>query len=306
MGPTTAGKTQLAVRLVERLPCDVISVDSAMVYRDMDIGTAKPTPEVLARVPHRLIDICDPAEPYSAARFRQDALREIDAITAKGRIPLLVGGTGLYFRALQNGISKLPSACPPLRDSLSGEARRRGWPSLHAQLAQLDPASAKRIHPNDPQRILRALEVFALTGRGLTEHFSQQRAMALPYRVVKIVLAPSEREVIHHAIRERFHRMLERGFVEEVRRLYIRGDLDPSLPSMRIVGYRQVWRYLDGALEYPAMVERAIVATRQLAKRQLTWLRSERNATWFDVTDHDVLPRLLKFLEGAPTYVARW
>ncbi len=299
MGPTTAGKTRLAVELVERLPCDVISVDSAMVYRGMDIGTAKPTRDVLDRAPHRLIDICDPAEPYSVARFRRDALREIEDISSKGRIPLLVGGTGLYFRALQNGISKLPSADKRLRASLEADARAQGWHFLHARLAEVDPPSANRIHPNDPQRILRALEVVELTGQPLTEHFSRQTADSLPYRVVKFVLAPRERAAIHQSVKTRFHRMLERGLVEEVRGLYERRDLGPHLPSVRIVGYRQVWRYLEGSLDYPGMVERAIVATRQLAKRQLTWLRSERNATWFDGSDEDVLGSLLKFLEGA-------
>jgi tRNA dimethylallyltransferase len=249
-----------------------------MVYNGMDIGTAKPGPEVLAVAPHRLIDVLDPADTYSAARFRADALVEIEDITRCGRIPLLVGGTGLYFRALERGLSHLPAADPAVRRRLAEEAQARGWASLHARLAQVDPQAAARIHPHDPQRIQRALEVWELTGRPMTELMREHRDEDFAYRALKLILAPAGRDDLGRRVAERFRAMLEGGLVEEVAGLRRRGDLNPGLPSMRAVGYRQVWQYLDGRVDHETMVERAVVATRQLAKRQLTWLAAERGA----------------------------
>jgi tRNA dimethylallyltransferase len=297
MGPTASGKTELAVELAQRLPCDIVSVDSALVYRYMDIGTAKPAPEVLKTAPHRLIDILDPTESYSAARFAEDALREIEQIVAAGRIPLLVGGTMLYFRALQKGLSWLPAADSEIRRRLSAEAGERGWESLHERLTEVDPESAARIHPNDPQRIQRALEVFELTGRTMTELHAEGVANKFPYRAVKLALAPKDRGLLHERIKLRFERMLELGFVDEVRGLRARGDLNPDLPSMRAVGYRQVWDYLAGNQAYAEMVQMGIVATRQLAKRQLTWLRAEPDTLWFDPADGKTVDRILKALK---------
>ena len=285
MGPTASGKTDLAVDLVERLPCEIISVDSAMVYRGMDIGTAKPGPEVLKKAPHRLIDICDPGESYSAARFCEDAEREIAAVVATGRIPLLVGGTMLYFRALQQGLSRLPAANPAVRARLDAQARSEGLAALHGRLAAVDSKAAQRIHPNDPQRIQRALEVFEITGRPLSQLTGAQHRRALPYRTLKLVRAPEERAVLHRRIAQRFHRMLELGFEAEVGELWARGDLTPELPSMRCVGYRQMLKYLLGEYTYEEMEQRGIIATRQLAKRQITWLRSESQVHWIGDRD---------------------
>jgi tRNA dimethylallyltransferase len=283
MGPTASGKTALAVECVRHLACDIISVDSALVYRGMDIGTAKPDAETLRVAPHRLINLIDPAESYSAASFREHALREMAAITAQGRIPLLVGGTLLYFRALQQGLSELPAAAPYIREQLAREAAEHGWLHMHARLAQLDPVSAARIHPNDPQRIQRALEVHAATGLAMSQLWSQQSENLLPYDVIKIALIPADRELLRQRIAQRFQLMLEQGLVAEVTALHARGDLDLSMPSMRCVGYRQVWEYLDGRYDYAAMVAQGIHATRQLAKRQLTWLRKEPNCNVFDI-----------------------
>jgi len=279
MGPTASGKTRLAVELVRRLPVDILSVDSAQVYRGMDIGTAKPGPEILAAAPHRLIDICDPTESYSAARFRQDALREMASIAGAGRIPLLVGGTMLYFRVLQQGLAILPEADPALRERLSREAQREGWAALHGRLAAKDPETARRIHPNDPQRIQRALEVCELTGRPMSELLHAGRG-GLAYRLVKLVRTPADRGVLHARIEQRFRDMLARGFEQEVRTLWSRGDLTPDLPSMRCVGYRQLLKYLLGEHSFDEAVATGIRATRQLAKRQLTWLRAEAGCTW--------------------------
>ena len=282
MGPTASGKTALAVELVRRLPFEIISVDSAQVYREMDIGTAKPDAETRRIAPHRLVDIRDPAEAYSAGQFRADALREIAAIQAAGHIPLLVGGTMLYFRALERGLAELPTADPALRARLAAERAEQGGAALHARLARLDPAAAARIHPADSQRIQRALEVYELTGRPLTELCAVSRNESLPFRIVKWIVAPANRQVLHERIKQRFQLMLTQGFVAEVERLRRRGDLNPDAPSMRAVGYRQVWAYLDGRLDETAMVERGIIATRQYAKRQLTWLRAEAGAVWLD------------------------
>lgn len=282
MGPTASGKTALAVELVRRLPFEIISVDSAQVYREMDIGTAKPDAKTRRHAPHRLVDILDPAETYSAGQFRADALREIAAIQAAGRVPLLVGGTMLYFRALEQGLAELPAADPMVRARLAAEWAEQGGAALHARLARLDPAAAARIHPHDAQRIQRALEVYELAGRPLTELCAHPRTELLPFRIVRLIVAPADRAVLHARIESRFRMMLEQGFVAEVERLRARGDLNPELPSMRAVGYRQAWAYLDGALDYPAMVECGIAATRQFAKRQLTWLRTESRAAWLD------------------------
>lgn len=282
MGPTGSGKTDLAVDLVRRLPFDIISVDSAMVYRGMDIGTAKPGPEVLAQAPHRLIDILDPAETYSTARFRSDALAEMAAISALGRIPLLVGGTMLYFRALQRGLAQLPDADPAVRQALLEEAERIGWAALHARLARIDPESAVRIHPRDPQRIQRALEVHALTGAPMSDLIRAGSQGPLPYRLLKLARAPADRQVLHARIERRFRAMLDQGLVAEVQALRARRDLSPDLPSMRSVGYRQVLKYLSGEYSFEEMTRRAVYATRQLAKRQLTWLRAESDLCWLE------------------------
>jgi tRNA dimethylallyltransferase len=296
MGPTATGKTDLAVRLSQVLPCDIISVDSAMVYRGMDIGTAKPDAATLAVAPHRLIDICDPSEAFSASRFRQRALAEMREIVGRGRIPLLVGGTMLYFRVLEEGLSPLPAADPALRARLEAEAAARGWPALHARLAEVDPAAARRIEPTDPQRIQRALEIYELTGEPQSAWFQRPTDNALPYRPVKIVLSLADRAVLHGRIEARLRAMLAAGFVEEVERLYRRGDLHPDLPAMRAVGYRQVWEYLAGVVDYDTMAQKAIFATRQFAKRQLTWLRNADPASRFAADEAEIDSKVLKYL----------
>jgi len=304
MGPTASGKTTLAVRLRQEFPLDIISVDSALVYRGMDIGTAKPDADVLAKAPHRLLDIREPTGSYSAANFRHDALREMEHITGAGRVPLLVGGTMLYFRALSNGLARLPEASPELRRRFEAEAEESGWASLHDRLARLDPEAARRIHPNDPQRIQRALEVIELSGRRLSELQAEDRQREdrqCGYRILRLVVCPESRQVLHQRIEKRFHKMLELGFLEEVKALRARGDLDPSVPAMRCVGYRQAWRYLDGEIDISEMTVRAIEATRQLAKRQLTWLRQESEALWYDLdadsTEKAVFEKVAEFLE---------
>ena len=283
MGPTASGKTAVAVELVKRFPLDIISVDSALVYRGMDIGTAKPGHEILAAAPHRLIDIRDPSESYSAAEFCEDALQAMAGITARGRIPLLVGGTFLYFRALEQGLSEMPAADPEIRARLEAEAQREGWASMHARLARVDPQAAARIHATDTQRIQRALEVHEISGLPLSLFHARGRSAALPYRLLKLALIPEDRALLHARIESRFQSMLDNGFVEEVRRLCERGDLQAELPAMRAVGYRQIWAYLAGKTGYDEMREQAIVATRQYAKRQLTWLRSEEGLAGFAV-----------------------
>jgi len=272
MGPTASGKTALAINLRKTLPVELISVDSALIYRGMDIGTAKPTAEEQAQAPHRLLDILDPAESYSAADFRRDALAEMAEITATGRIPLLVGGTMLYFKALLEGLSPLPPASPEVRAEIELQAAERGWESLHEQLKSIDPVAAARIHPNDPQRLSRALEVFFISGKTLTE-LTQTSGETLPYQVHQFAIAPTKRELLHQRIEQRFHQMLASDFEAEVRALFARGDLHPDMPSIRCVGYRQMWSYLNGETSYDEMAYKGICATRQLAKRQLTWLR---------------------------------
>ena len=272
MGPTASGKTDLAIQLRQQLPVEVISVDSALIYRGMDIGTAKPSKAELALAPHRLIDICDPAESYSAANFRKDALREMQEISAQGKIPLLVGGTMLYYKALLEGLSPLPSADDKVRSEIEAKATLIGWAGLHQELCKIDPISAQRINPNDSQRINRALEVFYLTGKTLTE-LTAQKGEALPYDILQFAIAPEQREVLHLRIEQRFHKMIELGFQQEVEKLYRRPDLNENLPSIRCVGYRQMWEYLRGDYDHDEMIFRGICATRQLAKRQITWLR---------------------------------
>ena len=272
MGPTASGKTDLALQLRQQLPVEVISVDSALIYRGMDIGTANPSKAELALAPHRLIDICDPAESYSAANFRTDALREMQEISAQGKIPLLVGGTMLYYKALLEGLSPLPSADEKVRSEIEAKAALIGWGGLHQELSKIDPISAQRINPNDSQRINRALEVFYLTGKTLTE-LTAQKGEALPYDILQFAIAPEQREVLHRRIEQRFHKMIELGFQQEVEKLYRRPDLNENLPSIRCVGYRQMWEYLRGDYDHDEMVFRGICATRQLAKRQITWLR---------------------------------
>lgn len=306
MGPTAAGKTDLAIELSKVLPCELISVDSALVYRGMDIGTAKPSKAQLAEFPHRLIDILDPAQSYSAADFRSDALAAMAQITARGNIPLLVGGTMLYFKALLDGLADMPAANTAVRAQLEADAQAFGWQSLHDQLAVVDPVSAARIHPNDPQRLIRALEVYRVSGMSMTAHREQQTAQSteaaasgcqqLPYTVANLAIAPVDRKVLHQRIALRFEQMLDQGFLDEVLALRSRGDLHAGLPSIRAVGYRQVWDHLDGKLTREEMQERGIIATRQLAKRQFTWLRSWDDLHWLDSLASDNLSRALKYL----------
>lgn len=285
MGPTASGKTDVAVALTEKLPCDIISVDSTLVYRGMDIGSAKPDATTLSLAPHRLISFLDPSTPYSAADFRKDALNEMAAITSAGRIPLLVGGTMLYFKVLLEGIADLPPADPAIRERLSAEAEQSGWPAMHARLASVDPVTAARLHPNHSQRILRALEVHALTGKPLSWLQSQSSNTLFPYNPAQIALIPTDREILHRRIEQRFDRMLAEGFIDEVRLLHQRGDLSPDLPALRAVGYRQVWDFLEGRLDFGQMRDNGIAATRQLAKRQLTWLRSWADLLRIPLTD---------------------
>ncbi len=299
MGPTASGKTDLAVKLVQELDCEIISVDSALVYRGMDIGTAKPDAATLAVAPHRLIDIRDPADSYSAADFREDALREMQAISAAGRVPLLVGGTMLYYRSLYRGLSNLPSADENVRKRIEQQAQELGWQAMHARLADIDPEAAGRIHPNDPQRIQRALEVYELSGESLSAHFARQQHDEFPYRLTQLALIPEDRQLLHERIRQRFQQMLELGFISEVESLHTRADLHADLPSMRSVGYRQALKYLAGDYTYESMVEKAIIATRQLAKRQLTWLRSEVAAQSLECTDKRLFDKAIKLIRQA-------
>ncbi len=297
IGPTASGKTALAFELATRFPCDIVSVDSAQVFRDMDIGTAKPDAETLARFPHRLIDLITPEERYSAAAFRADALREMDSIAATGRIPLLVGGTMLYVKALREGLAELPQADAALRARIDAEAAARGWPSLHTELAQHDPETAARLKPTDAQRIQRALEVLRLTGRTLGSFFAEQAASVLPFNMLGIALIPSDRAVLHARIGERFAAMLAAGLIEEVKSLRTKYQLDAGLPSMRCVGYRQVWEMLEGELPARELRERSIYATRQFAKRQLTWLRSMEGLTVVDPLAASAVPTVFAAVE---------
>lgn len=298
MGPTASGKTALAMSLMKHLPVELISVDSALIYRGMDIGTAKPSAQELAEAPHRLIDILDPTQAYSAADFRADALREMAEITARNKIPLLVGGTMLYFKALLEGLSPLPQADAAVRERIEKQAAEQGWSALHDQLREIDPVAAMRIHPNDPQRLSRALEVFYISGKTLTE-LTKISGETLPYRVHQFAIAPTRRELLHERIEERFSQMLSNGFEEEVRTLLARGDLHTDLPSIRCVGYRQMWSYLSGEFDYDEMVYRGVCATRQLAKRQMTWLRGWDNVEWLDSEKpDDALSRVIQVVSA--------
>lgn len=301
MGPTASGKTALAVEWAQAFGAELVSVDSALVYRGLDIGSAKPDAATLTRVPHRLIDIRDPHQAYSAADFDADARRELADIARRGRLPLLVGGTGLYFRALLHGLSDMPEADPKLRRQLEAEAALRGWPALHAELARVDPLAARRINAADTQRTQRALEVYRLTGRPITHWQTSSVRKSFPWRVLKLVVAPESRATLHERIALRFEAMLHRGLLDEVRRLKADPRLHANLPSMRAVGYRQAWRHLDGDGDAATLRARGIAATRQLAKRQLTWLRTEYDARWFDPELHrsEIEVALRQFLGAA-------
>jgi len=288
MGPTASGKTAAALKIAKHIPSEIISVDAALVYREMDIGTAKPNASELASVPHHLIDILDPSAAYSAMQFRHDALRLAQEIRARGKLPLLVGGTMLYFKVLRNGLDDLPEGNPSVRARLDEEAARGSVPAQHARLAALDPKTAARLNPNDNQRIQRALEIIELSGRPMSALLVQKDPQTLPFGLLALTLEPSDRTVLHQRIARRFDLMLENdGLLEEVRRLRARGDLHLGLPSMRCVGYRQVWEYLDGQYGYTEMRERGIIATRQLAKRQITWLRSTPDRVIIDCNAAD-------------------
>lgn len=293
MGPTASGKTALAIELCQHLPCEIISVDSALIYKGMDIGTAKPTAQELALAPHRLIDILDPAESYSVAEFRRDAISAMDEISARGKIPLLVGGTMMYFKALTDGLSLLPESNAAVRANIEKEAELVGWQTLHERLKSVDAQSAERIHPNDPQRLVRALEVYELTKKSMSELLLQKSA-PLAYQSYQFSIAPADRKVLHERIELRFKQMLQQGFQQEVEFLRQRLDLNLNLPSMRCVGYRQMWQYLDQEFDYSEMQERGIAATRQLAKRQLTWLRGWENIHPLDTFAKDNLTQVIK------------
>jgi len=298
MGPTGAGKTELAAELVAELPLEIVSVDSAMVFRGMDIGTAKPGPDLLARAPHHLIDLIDPAESYSAARFVADATRIMGEIRSRGRVPLLVGGTMLYFRALQSGLAKLPAADAAIRGQIDERAALLGWQALHAKLQRLDPLAAERIRPGDRQRIQRALEVIELTGRPISSQQHEDLRGAARASDLRLVLAPADRKLLGERLALRFQAMMRRGLLDEVRRLYTRGDLHAGLPALRLIGYRQLWEHLEGRSGLDEAIERAIVATRQLARRQLTWLRAEPDAEWFDASDPALISRVSARING--------
>jgi tRNA dimethylallyltransferase len=301
LGPTASGKTAAALALAARRPVEIISVDSALVYREMDIGTAKPTVEEQALARHHLIDIVDPADAYSAAEFRTDTLRLVSEISARGRMPLLVGGTMLYYKALTHGLNDLPTADPEVRAALDAEALRDGWPALHARLAVVDAVTAARLAPNDSQRIQRALEVFTLAGQPMSALLAAPAPTddaALPWRFVPVALEPSDRGVLHARIAARFDAMLAGGLVDEVERLRARGDLHPGLPSMRCVGYRQVWEYLDRVVDFSTMRDKGVFATRQLCKRQLTWLRSMPERIVVDCCAADATERVLRIVES--------
>jgi tRNA dimethylallyltransferase len=288
MGPTASGKTDLAIDLLKHLPCEIISVDSAMVYREMNIGTSKPSPDILKETPHRLIDICDPSEIYSAGNFRDDALREINNIISYGKIPLLVGGTMLYFHALQNELANLPKAQPEIREKILQEAEKNGWEYLHERLKKID----------DPQRLQRALEVYEITGKSLTDLIEESSNQKLPFRFINFALIPNDRNKLNEVIANRFDKMLKQGLIEEVEKLFYRGDLHIDLPSIRAVGYRQVWEYLSGNIDKELMREKAIIATRQLAKRQMTWLRSWKNLITLESQNKNNIERILKDLKS--------
>lgn len=301
LGPTASGKTSLAIEIVQRLPCEIINVDSAQVYREMNIGTGKPDAQTLLRAPHRLIDILDPVQAYSVSQFRDDALREMASVRDSGRIPLLVGGTMLYFKVLRDGLANMPAADEGVRAQILQLAEAQGWTAVHERLRSVDPESAVRIHPNDPQRLQRALEVFMISGKSMTA-FHQDESVGsgnhyIPFDLHFFSIQPGLRSVLHEKIAARFHQMINDGFVEEVEMLYRRGDLNLAMPSMRSVGYRQVWQHIAGELSFDAMVERGIIATRQLAKRQVTWMRGWDELRNFDSENPETLDLILKSIE---------
>ena len=296
MGPTASGKTPLALEIAKRFPVEIVSVDSAQVYRGMDVGTAKPSPSEREAVPHHLIDVIDPTEAYSAARFRADALRLMGEITARGRVPLLAGGTMLYFKALREGLSDLPGSDTTIRSQIDAEAAARGWPAMHARLASVDPQTAARLKPTDAQRIQRALEVYRVSGKPMSGLIGRKRPDLLPFRIIELALVPSDRVALHQRIEERFEAMIERGLLEELRALRSAHALRPNLPSMRCVGYRQAWQYLEGEIGANELRDRGIFATRQLAKRQLTWLRRIEFARAFDCLSQDLDIQVLAYL----------
>jgi tRNA dimethylallyltransferase len=298
MGPTASGKTDLAIRLATTLPVEIISVDSAMIYRGMDIGTAKPHAETLKRIPHHLIDCLDPAQAYSVGQFCEEVMRLIRDMTARGRTPLLVGGTMMYFNALQRGLAPLPVRDEAVRAEIEKRAAQIGWEALHQELARLDPERARKIHAQDAQRIERALEIFALTGQSPSQLQRHNQSFLSGYDVINLAVSPVSRPVHHEKIAKRFEAMLAQGLVEEVRQLYQRGDLTDEMPSMRAVGYRQVWRYLAGDYTAEMMRERAIIATRQLAKHQMTWLRTFKDVQWYDGSDDAAIENLIQSLQA--------
>lgn len=299
MGPTASGKTDLAIELCENLPFEIISVDSALIYRGMDIGTAKPSAAELKKTPHQLIDILDPAQSYSVAEFRKDALLAMQDITARGNIPLLVGGTMMYYKSLIDGLSPLPESNQSVRKIIEAQAEEYGWDTLHQQLAEIDPSSAKRIHPNDPQRLIRALEVYRLTNRSMTDLMAT-KSDPIPYNIKQFCIAPDDRKILHQRIYDRFQLMLDIGFQAEVEKLKNRGDLHLNLPSIRCVGYRQMWQHLDGDFGFNEMCEKSIAATRQLAKRQLTWLRGWKNIYSLDTFSSNNLSKVIKLIQFQP------
>jgi len=296
MGPTASGKTDLAIKLAQQCRCEIISVDSALIYKQMDIGTAKPSAEEQALAPHMLVDIIDPLESYSAGNFRDDALRLMGEIVERGNTPLLVGGTMLYYKALVEGLSPLPSADPGVRAAIEKQVNESSWQALHEELQRIDPVSAQRIHVNDPQRLARAIEVYRITGKSMTE-LTEIKSDPIPFDVQQFAIAPAEKSVLHERIERRFDLMLAGGFEQEVRALYERGDLHLDLPSMRCVGYRQMWEYIEGKMDYEEMRFRGVVATRQLAKRQMTWLRGwKQNIHWLESADLDNFEKIKSVL----------
>jgi tRNA dimethylallyltransferase len=296
MGPTASGKTAVALRLARELPCEIISVDSAQVYKGMDIGTAKPGAALLKEAPHHLIDVIEPHERYSAARFRDDALALMREITGRDRIPLLVGGTMLYFQALTDGLNELPEADPMIRLMIDTMAGEQGWPAVHARLARVDPETAARLEPNDAQRIQRALEVYYVTNKPLSQLLKKPKYVYFPYSSIRVSLVPGDREVLHRRIAQRFEAMLEAGLVTELKKLREEYALEAGMPSMRCVGYRQAWDHLEGRIDAAALREQGIAATRQLAKRQLTWLRAMEGVTEFDCLTEDVGDLVLEYI----------
>lgn len=293
MGPTASGKTALSVQLAQKIDAEIISVDSALVFKGMDIGTAKPTVEERQGIPHHLIDILDPAESYSTGQFRKSALELMTDINRRGKIPILTGGTMLYFNSLFNGLAELPAADAEIRKKLDIDFSELGKQAMHDRLYAIDPESAKRIHPNDPQRVQRALEVYLISGKPITQFFKEAQQNTIPFKTIKLIVAPENRKILHEKIAQRFNLMVEKGLLDEVKVLYNRADLNVDLPAIRAVGYRQTWSYLEGEYDLDTMIEKGIIATRQLAKRQFTWLRRETDALQFDSAETNLMENVL-------------